>query len=1138
MATSDQSDEDSISVTSTVDEGFTSDQEFVVERILAERQQDGAPYYLIYWQGYPEEDSTWEPEGNIQDDAILDVWRARKARELSGLEEPYDLARFEALVQKRQREKAERHRRRREKRIRLGLPVSDSEFEADEDEEEEDEDDNSEPVALDDSTDEAEEVYEKPMDGGAVKAKETLEKVPRVNIRKATFTKRPAKNEESRARESPLFSGSPDETLDDLIKNAKLRAQKPVKESHVSGSNDTRATSKTTTKQNLSAENSSRPLSSTTQVKQRQPSSLETPSARFKKTFQSTEKGSSTKTDKKTASNVVPPAKDSGAAQQAQLPRRDKPVRGGRVATRGGAAFSNVFVGRGKSRPVKKNLVESAADPAKPKAHFKNFHLLRKAELYGRALADSAPDLSAVPGGLFVPSNPVDYSTLRPAIRKNSSPASNQQLEEPSKQQDSSSSNTVIETHPSESSREKPGGPPQVHEKQDEPALHFASPELARRLRPWQMVCYYWASFNGCNKGIDCRYKHDFDGNPPIAPPVVATPCKFWSKTGKCSNGDRCKWLHAVETDRPPQPGTTPMDVRIKSAMEIRAEPTEQSRQNTREDPRREIQFEMREPKRMDSKEQPNSTTSELVKPNKSVRFTINHTTDLTDGSKSPSFTTTKPKSILQKKRSHEPKRSKTMSIQDYRRKSSLKAAEIRVKKVRFGATSEEVAELDFGDFDKISEELWAKSFAHTDGLDFLRACTALDFQVLMTPVQGRIYWHGVIISANSASSAITERVAQQLQLGSAGLLCIAPELMILAYPLRWEDWRFLGGPTDIPADARLGYMIFEGRQVLRELTMKLSNSNRIPALPSGGLRYKKALIRATYGLQIQTLLASPPKGSNPFNFFLIFPSTAKPLEEFLASWLRSNREDCNVYNNSTEGAWMGFVNDINIKSGVVLIHESALSAIDEFPSLGKLLFTQRHISFWSVSDSIFRYTMYRQLAFDDELFGKVSVTRLFPLGGAVFITPSFLMAEPEKANKFFKWFRSKIKITLGKWKLVCCYNLRDYLFELAIEKAIERDEFYEIHKDKPAKDALAIKEGLSYQSCEARFMAHQEFVKLLAADADDAYDEDNPKEETSPVVYADPFIDPDDEKALATWFAAWAMTRVDQFRRFFILGT
>ena len=122
-------EDDAISLTSTVSETYASDDEFKVNRILAEKTQGGKKIYLISWDGYPLEKSTWEPQKNIQDDEILDVWKERKLRESKGLDEPFNMSEFNALLTKLAEEKAQRHRRRKAKKRRLGMVVSSSESE-------------------------------------------------------------------------------------------------------------------------------------------------------------------------------------------------------------------------------------------------------------------------------------------------------------------------------------------------------------------------------------------------------------------------------------------------------------------------------------------------------------------------------------------------------------------------------------------------------------------------------------------------------------------------------------------------------------------------------------------------------------------------------------------------------------------------------------------------------------------------------------------------------------------------------------------------------------------------------------------------------------------------------------------------
>jgi chromo domain-containing protein 1 len=103
---------------------IASDQEFEVDRILAEKNVNGKKYYLILWKDYHEDKSTWEPKANIVDEGLVETWKTRQQLEQSGDAVPFDVASFEARMKKLEEEKADRYRRRQAKRKSLGIPVS------------------------------------------------------------------------------------------------------------------------------------------------------------------------------------------------------------------------------------------------------------------------------------------------------------------------------------------------------------------------------------------------------------------------------------------------------------------------------------------------------------------------------------------------------------------------------------------------------------------------------------------------------------------------------------------------------------------------------------------------------------------------------------------------------------------------------------------------------------------------------------------------------------------------------------------------------------------------------------------------------------------------------------------------------
>ncbi len=111
----------------TVSRQSTEDDLYSVDRILAEKQEGRGTHYLLLWDGYTEDQSTWEPLQNIRDKELLDIWRERKAQELRGIVPAFDLVNFE----KRRRKRlglALRERRSKLQMKRVGMPVLSSEL--------------------------------------------------------------------------------------------------------------------------------------------------------------------------------------------------------------------------------------------------------------------------------------------------------------------------------------------------------------------------------------------------------------------------------------------------------------------------------------------------------------------------------------------------------------------------------------------------------------------------------------------------------------------------------------------------------------------------------------------------------------------------------------------------------------------------------------------------------------------------------------------------------------------------------------------------------------------------------------------------------------------------------------------------
>lgn len=56
------------------------DNEYEVERILAQDYYNGSPVYLVKWKGWPDEQCTWEPAESFLQEATLKEWREALAK--------------------------------------------------------------------------------------------------------------------------------------------------------------------------------------------------------------------------------------------------------------------------------------------------------------------------------------------------------------------------------------------------------------------------------------------------------------------------------------------------------------------------------------------------------------------------------------------------------------------------------------------------------------------------------------------------------------------------------------------------------------------------------------------------------------------------------------------------------------------------------------------------------------------------------------------------------------------------------------------------------------------------------------------------------------------------------------------------
>ncbi|APA05590.1 hypothetical protein sscle_01g003600 [Sclerotinia sclerotiorum 1980 UF-70] len=1102
------------------EEQYPSDHEFTVERILAQKSEDGQQLYLIRWAGFPEEESSWEPRRNILGKPILDAWKSRQSRELEGLDTPYDTRKLEALKRRVEDGKLRRRRLRREKRKRQGIVVSPHDSDADAGEEE--------------ST------------------------VLRQNVGSPTpdGKRNPERQQQVQATKKPeVCLGSCEITQ--ICELTICKIQGPV--------------------QNDSDLSSDEPLF----VNQQQTAKLDASSS---KTAPRPEEES----QKQAASK--PRAADTleiAAAKKSTSSRGTPKIRGGGAMRGGSSLYSqNVFISGKAPRKQKASLIEAAADSSKDQRHFKTRHILRKVELAGRTMAEKAPDLAFIPGGLINPSKA--SSAQKPeALRRTSSAPQNEEENRrvppatPNHEQQEDSHGPA--PHPAEMSWEdvqhipyeqrtrcffttQPQGCYNSHCKY----LHVDDPRLPVVSAPdgWfdsqKKICFFYNLDGNCRRGDACRDLHNSNSNIPVrspppgwvppassgktmsrksqAPHSVGGPkmvCYYWYSENNCKKGDECKLAHSNDNDFPvaTKPGSIPLKsipckywnqghCQLDRNCYFKHEQAQYSPvvYTSHVDPDVVDLGISRE--RGSQRPLHNARTTPVPGDDDAIDVEMNAAPDL------PPL-----------ERNHQ--EAEQLPFDNDLMNGEVQSAGAKIKAVTFGPQAQPT-NLDFTSLPTDASD-WKKAFVSAETLHFEQICTVHDFKSKYGHIQQYTYWQQNIStdSTDQAGCHMVKNIAEYLCLWISGLACVSDNYIILLYPVAVEEWKYLDVAPSLPTDAKLRYLVFGTQSHI----LSSVESSKINQNSSTDLSYRDMMMKSFHHLDYEKLIMDQKSKDQKvkdqkvkrliFNFCLIFPASNQSTAELIASWLKSCSIYSKIYNYQKPGCWNHFRKNVN--AGAVLIHSSALSLISDTDLVHGMTTEGMNYTFWCIQDSTSKMP-FSHITQKPEL-GQIVTKRLLPLGYAILLTPSFLVAEPVMTLNFLKWYQKKLKSSInGSIRVLCCHELPNFLMELSISKVEEQQELMRNLSGDPSMLAKLSAKGLSHEQCEARLDLYWLLCDMLRKDLPanlSPFDCDPSEEESrSPLLFAPPSIDQNDEKKLVAWFAGWAYAHLDKYRRFYVVGS
>ncbi|KAH6669913.1 hypothetical protein B0J14DRAFT_107148 [Halenospora varia] len=812
--------------------------------------------------------------------------------------------------------------------------------------------------------------------------------------------------------------------------------------------------------------------------------------------------------------------------------------------------------------------------PIAPLRHLKVSHPLEKSEQIC-FFWHSKRDCSKGPRCEYLhtddPSKPV--ASMPPGYHPESDPVPEQQPP----QQSQPPQNPLKESLQGKSSQYEPMHDRNMSNHGENSSAHTVVKTLPTRAT-FDTICRFWATRpQGCRKGADCDFLHTNDPNLTVAPPPgefrsslvkqhrTAEVCRFWL-AGTCRfTSNDCFQLHSY----------------LDSTLEARHISNDANATLINDRPRK-LMHELSAPKESHSS-MDMVTTKSRERPQKSVSFAFDEPIPLVSEPQNMSpgpYSNSPPRREFENNHdaqqafptsNHgaEPitgptkvKRAK-LSMEDYKRKSAIKLRTGRAKMITFGGAAKQAVEVDTGELGCDLDRSWGQRFNSLPSIQFDQMCMAQDFRAMIDVLVDRALWKGEFLPVTTGDSLVAKiisTIAEELQDKSSALISVLLDFVIITYPTRSNKiWSFLDDfeiPCDQTKESNMRYLVFEPKIQLAS-TLVNQHKDKSTQMLSSKLpqQYRKDLVHSIHKMPTSGFLPHSHKkyDGNPHNYFLLFPPSATKSLVFLISWLRASYPGCKFFG-STSGSWEYFMKSDMTLVGVVLIHESIISEISRLPDLNQIIMkSKRGIDFWCISDSTSKYPMYvASSESESSTLGLLTATRLFPHGSVFLLTPSFVVAEPEKALLILNWFFGK-ELTNGKlqsstsgtWKLVCCNNFSGYLLDLANSKACEREKFNEANKDKDSKDAEATQKGLGFEKCSLRYSLYAFFTKVerkwrqvdAMNDGVDFYSGIYDENE-SPIIYADRYIDCDNEKALVEWFAGWSLCRLNRFRRLFVIGT
>lgn len=457
-------------------------------------------------------------------------------------------------------------------------------------------------------------------------------------------------------------------------------------------------------------------------------------------------------------------------------------------------------------------------------------------------------------------------------------------------------------------------------------------------------------------------------------------------------------------------------------------------------------------------------------------------------------------------------------------------------------ATGNRSLDVTFHDVPKESsrdtDQPWLREFCAARCLHFGHTVLAESIIAQLSQLRGQdrqahdVLCHGTITSVNRES---VEVLAEHLRVSHCGLFKPHENYNLVIYPTRCDGFQTsaLGIESPNAPEVALRYFIFRSSHNISRLIRSPSakTDQTVPAAVGKG---QKAVFRSLLGMRYWKLTAGP-REKKEHHFFLVFPDAALEWYRSICCWLFACNSHCKIYTSFDAGSWTAFLERSNSQCGVVVIHEAVVDFVRRFSSVAEILQTDNNYNFWRFSAT----KGLQQIQSPEGSSRRLTLdvfSRIFPMGKAILVTPSFLVCEPQKTLQLFEWFFGN-QTMYSSNKLVTAFNIVDYLRDLASE-ANQRQARLKQRQGTHMSELEAADErnvlGLSDQDLIARAKAWSVADEWLSV----SMERNRVFSEENHVIFAEKCIDPNDEQSLVNWFGWWSLEKIDQYRKFYVLGS